>query len=213
MIVSISRELGAGGGTVGEALAATLDAALLDERFFLAALTKRFSYTEDYLGRTLEQPPRFGENLIATLARATAMVPGATVVRLPDEQLIDAVRAIVLEHAAAGNVVIIGHGGVSLLGWRPTDVPFLGILLQAGRDFRIAQLARRYGIEPDEARRRVRQTDDARVKYQQHYFNSHMYDCALYDLILNTETLGLDLAVDLATTAARALAARTSAPT
>ena len=212
MIVSISRELGAGGGTIGEGLATSLGAALLDERFFIDALSQQFAYTADYLGRTLEQPPRFGENLIATLARATAMVPGTSVIRLPDEQLIDAVRAIVLEYAARGNVVIIGHGGVSLLGWRPTDVPFLGILLQAGREWRIAQLARRYGIGSDEARRRVRQTDEARVRYQQHYFNSHMYDCALYDLILNTETLGLDLAVEIATDAARALAGETPAP-
>ena len=51
MIVSISRELGAGGGTLGEALSTTLDAALLDERWFIEQFTARYQYSSDYLER------------------------------------------------------------------------------------------------------------------------------------------------------------------
>jgi cytidylate kinase len=206
MIVSIARELGAGGGTLGEALAPTIGAVLLDEHWFIAQLTARFQFSSGYLERTLEQPPKFGESLIATLARATAMVPGASGLQMPDEQIIDAVRTLVLEQAQRGHVVVIGHGGVSLLGWRPTDIPVISILLQAGREWRTRQLARRIGIDPDEAARRIKRTDEARVRYQQHYFNAHMYDCTLYDLVLNTETLGLENAVRLATSAVAALA-------
>lgn len=205
MIVSISRELGAGGGTLGEALAAAIGATLLDERWFIAQLAERYRFSSEYLERTMERPPKFGESLIATLARATAMVPGATTLQMPDEQIIDAARGMVIEQAANGHVVVIGHGGVSMLGWRPTNIPVLAILLQAGREWRIEQLARRYAIDRAEAARRIKTTDDARVKYQQHYFNAHMYDCGLYDLVLNTEVLGLDNAVSLATTAVRAL--------
>jgi cytidylate kinase/lambda repressor-like predicted transcriptional regulator len=215
MIVSIARELGAGGGTLGDALAKALGAALLDEHWFIAQLTARYQFSSDYLERTLERPPKFGESLIATLARATAMVPGASTLQMPDEQIIDAVRALVLEQAQNGHVVIIGHGGVSMLGWRPTNIPVLSILLQAGREWRIEQLARRFGIARDDAMRRIKTTDDMRVRYQQHYFNANMYDCALYDLVLNTEVLGLDNSVALATTAVLALvpayAAATSA--
>jgi cytidylate kinase len=215
MIVSIARELGAGGGTLGEALTTALGASLCDERWFIAQLAERFQFSNDYLERTLERPPKFGESLIATLARATAMVPGATTLQMPDEQIIDAVRALVLEQAQNGHVVVIGHGGVSMLGWRPTNIPVLSILLQAGLEWRIEQLARRYNITRDDAIRRIKTIDAARVKYQQHYFNAHMYDCALYDLVLNTEVLGLENSVALATTAVRALmpdyAATTSA--
>jgi cytidylate kinase len=205
MIVSIARELGAGGGTLGEALTQSLGAALLDERWFIAQLIQRFQFSSEYLERTLERPPKFGESLIATLARATAMVPGASTLQMPDEQIIDAVRALVLEQAGAGHVVVIGHGGVSMLGWRPTNIPVLSILLQAGLEWRIEQLARRYSISREDAIRRIKTIDAARVKYQQHYFNAHMYDCALYDLVLNTEVLGLENAVALATAAVRAL--------
>jgi len=205
MIVSISRELGAGGGTLGEALSQALSAALLDERWFLAQLTERYQFSSDYLERRLEQPPKFGESLIATLARASAMVPGTSTPPMPEEQIIDAVRALVLESAQKGHVVVIGHGGVSMLGWRPTNIPVLSILLQAGKEWRVDQLARRCNIARDEAARRIKATDDARARYQQHYFNARIYDCALYDLVLNTEVLGLQNSVTLATTAVRAL--------
>ncbi len=215
MIVSISRELGAGGGTMGEALASALSAALLDERWFIAQLSARYQFSSDYLERRLERPPKFGESLIATLARATAMMPGASTDQMPDEQIIDAVRSLVLEQAQNGHAVVIGHGGVSMLGWRPTNIPVLSILLQAGKQWRVEQLARRYNIAREEAAQRIKSTDDARIRYQQHYFNAHMYDCALYDLVLNTEVLGLDNCVALATSAVRALlpdyAAATSA--
>jgi cytidylate kinase len=213
VIVSISRELGAGGGTLGEALARDLDAQLLDERWFIAQLADRYQFSSDFLNRTLEQPPKFSESLIGTLARATAMLPGAVVLRMPDERVIDAARALVLEQAQHGHVVVLGHGGVSMLGWRPTGIPVLAILLQARREWRIAQLARRVGIDTEEAARRIRTTDEARVRYQQHYFNANMYDCALYDLVFNTEVLGLDTTVDLATRAARDLCAALKATT
>ncbi len=206
MIVSVSRELGAGGGTLGDALARHLGARLLDERWFIAQLAERYQFSNDFLSRTLEQPPRF-ESLIATLARATAMMPGATVLRLPDERVIDLARELVIEQAQTGHVVVIGHGGVSMLGWRPTGIPVLAILLQARREWRIGQLARRYDIDRKEAARRIALTDEARVRYQQHYFKADMYDCSLYDIVFNTEVLGLDTTVDLAKRAVNDLCA------
>ncbi len=213
MIISVARELGAGGGTVAEALAREFDATLLDERWFIAQLSDRYQFSSDFLTKTLEQPPRFGESLIATLARATAMMPGALVLRMPDEQVIDAARALVLEQAQHRHVVVLGHGGVSMLGWRPTGIPVLAILLQARREWRIGQLARRFGIDLDEAARRIRATDEARVRYQQHYFNANMYDCSLYDLVFNTEVLGLETTIDLASRAVKDLCASLSTAT
>lgn len=206
MIVSISRELGAGGGTLGEALAREFGATLLDERAIIERLSERHGISADYLARTSERPPTFGESLISDLARASAMLPFNTEWRMPDAPVVDRVRELVYDCAADGDVVVIGHGGVSLLGWRPAGVSVLAILLQAGNDWKVAQLARRYGIERDEAQRRITRTDEARKRYLRHYFDCDMYDSRRYDLVLNTERLGLDLAVALATQAARTLA-------
>jgi cytidylate kinase len=206
MIVSISRELGAGGGSIGEVLARELGATLLDERAIIERLADRHGISTDYLSRTCERPPTFGESLIADLARASAMLPFNTEWRMPEDPIIERVRSLVFECAEHGHVVVIGHGGVSLLGWRPAGVRVLAILLQAGSNWRVEQLARRCAIDRAEAQRRVARTDEARKRYLRHYFDNDMYDSRQYDLVLNTERLGLDLAIELATQAARAVA-------
>ncbi len=208
MIVSIARELGAGGRTIGEAIAAALGGALLDERSVIAELSERLGLSADYVATRMERAPNAGEQLIADLAAASAMLPVAPAWQSPDELVVDAVRLIVLERAAHGDVVVIGHGGVSLLGWRPAGIVVLPMLLRAGRSWRIDQLARRYGIDVAEARRRIDRTDEARLRFQRHYFDCDLYDCRQYDLVLNTESLGLERATEIATSVATALAAR-----
>jgi cytidylate kinase len=206
MIVSISRELGAGGGTVGDAVAKALGAVLFDERTILAELSRRLDFSSDYLEKTVERPPTLGQILISNLARSAAMMEVADVYQTREEEIIDTVRAIVLEQAAGGHVVVIGHGGVSLLGWRPEKLLVLSILLQAGMAWRVEQLARRYKLDAAGARQMIKRTDEARVAYQKHFFDANMYDSKLYDLVFNTERLGLELATSLAIAAAQAVA-------
>jgi len=212
VIVSIARELGAGGRTVGEAVAGALAAALLDERSFIDMLSQRYGLPPDFVAQHIERPPNAGERLMADLAAATAMLP-IPAVQFPSEEIIvAAVRETVIERARAGPVVVIGHGGVSMLGWRPQGIPVLAILLRAGRAWRIDQLARRYAIPADEARRRIERSDDARARYQRHYFDTDVYDCRQYDLVLNTETLGLDLAAAIAVNVATPFALAAARP-
>ncbi len=207
MIVSISRELGAGGGTVGEAVAAALGAKLLDERAVLDELAQRLRFSPDTLEQSIERPPTLGETLIANLARSAAMMEGTEVYQTREEEIIETVRKIVLDYADHGNVVVIGHGGAGLLGWRPATPAVLSILLKAGQQWRVEQLARRFSIDIEEARRRIKRTDEARVAYQKHFFRTNIYDVKQYDLVIDTEQLGLDLAISLVTSAARRLTA------
>jgi cytidylate kinase len=201
MIVSISRELGAGGGTVGDAVAKQLGADLLDEQSITTELAKRMRFSPDYLSKATERPPTLGSILMSDLARSSAMLAGMNVWRLPEEEIIESVRQLVRERAEAGHVVVIGHGGRSLLGWKPSGLSTLSILLHAGSEWRIEQLTRRFGIDAAEAKRRVEHTDEARVRYQKYFFDSDMYDSRLYDLVLNTEALGLEMAIRVTTAA------------
>lgn len=206
MIVSIARELGAGGRTVGEAIATALGAALLDERAVITELSKRAGYPAEFVEERVERPPSRGERLIADLASASAMIALAMPWEQPDEVLIATVRELVIEYAARGHVVVIGHGGRSMLGWRPAGVDVLAILLRASRAWRIDQLARRYAIDADEALRRIERTDEARERYQRHYFHADLYDSRQYDLVLCPESLGLATTVELAVNAATKVA-------
>ncbi|HYZ16196.1 MAG TPA: cytidylate kinase-like family protein [Candidatus Acidoferrum sp.] len=206
MIVSISRELGAGGRSIGEAIAAALGAPLLDEHAVIDELSPRLGLPADFLAEHVERAPSRGERLISDLAAATAMVPYTSVWQQPDEIIIEGVRELVLEYAARGHVVVIGFGGPALLGLRAAGTPMLSILLRASRAWRVDQLASRYGIDHDEAEARIERTDEARRRYQKHYFNTDLYDSRQYDLVLCTESLGLEQAVAIATNVAAARA-------
>jgi cytidylate kinase len=212
MIVSISRELGAGGLSVGEAVARALNAQLLDERTIVSTLTERLGLSESYVAESVERPRGLG-GLLVDVAYASAMLGRHREYRPTDEQLLAAARELVTETAARGDVVVIGHGGPVLL--RPFDrAQKVMILLYAGVEWRIAQVAERFAIDPAEARRRVERVDLARAQYFQQNFRLHPYEARDYDLVLNTESLGLDNAISIACTMVTAVAshARQASP-
>jgi CMP/dCMP kinase len=209
MIVSISRELGAGGLTVGEAVARALHAQLLDERTIVGVLTDRLGLAESYVAETVERPRGLG-GLLVDVAYASAMLGRHREYRPTDEQLLEAARGLVTETAAQGDVVVIGHGGPVL--FRPFErTQKLMILLYAGVEWRIAQVAERFAIDRNEARRRVERVDAARARYFQQNFGIDPYEARDYDLVLNTESLGLENAISVACSVATTAAARSRA--
>jgi CMP/dCMP kinase len=209
MIVSISRELGAGGLTVGEAIAQSLGAQLIDERTIVVTLTDRLGLNESYVAESTERP-RGGLGSLLDVALASAQLGRSKEYRPSDEQLLSAARDLIQESAAKGDVVVIGHGGPVLLRPIPKDQKLM-IMLYAGRDWRVAQVAQRFAIDKAEAQRRVDRVDEARARYFQQNYRINPYESRDFDLVLNTETLGLDNAVSIACSVANAVVQRSRA--
>ncbi len=202
MIVTIQRELGAGGLSVGEALAADLGATLLSERTIIDSLCARGGFSAAYLQRVDERPPSAASTFMADLARATAMVQ-AMEWRSTEHAVVDQIRSLVLEAAERGHVVVVGHGGSQLLAGAVDQHQIFSILLHAGREWRIAQVQKRWSLTHEEATERVRRTDDLRRKYVQHFFSTDLYDARAYDIVIDTERLGIETAIELSRTALR----------
>jgi cytidylate kinase len=194
MIVAISRELGAGGLSVGEAIAAEIGASLLDERTLIAELADRGGFSAEYLRRVDEAPPSLASTFMQDIARATALVH-AMDIRSTENAVHDEILSIVLERAATGSVVLIGHGGASLLVPHVGRKDIFSLLLHASRSWRIGQVMERFGIGRTEAEQRVRQTDELRRRYVQHFFSTDIYDAHNYDLVLDTERTGMPAAI------------------
>jgi cytidylate kinase len=203
MIVTIQRELGAGGLTIGEALAADLDAVLLSERLIIEALCARGGFSASYLEKIDECPPTAASSFMADLARATALVQ-AMEWRSTEHTVVDEVRTLVLEAAEKGNVVVVGHGGPQLLKGVIADDQVFSIMLHAHREFRVRQVQKRWDLSREEATERVRRTDELRRKYLQHFFSADLYDARAYDIVIDTERVGMDAAIEIARNAVRA---------
>lgn len=204
MIVAIQRELGAGGLSVGEALATELGATLLDERTIVEQLAARGGFSAEYLKRVDERPPTFANSFMSDLARATALVQ-AMEWRSTEHSVLEEIRSLVLDAAESGHVVLIGHGGGLLLAGTYPREEIFSIFLHADKAWRIEQVMRRFGWSEETAAERVRRTDDLRRKYLQHFFSCDLYDARKYDLVLDTERIGIEAAKSIATSTLRAM--------
>jgi cytidylate kinase len=203
MIVAVNRELGAGGLSVGEALAAEFHATLLDERTLIAELARHGGFSAEYLERIDERPPSAASSFMHDLARATLLVQ-AMQLTTNESAVLDEVRAIVLRHAGAGDVVLIGHGGSKLMEGHVARAEIFSILLHARRGWRVERVMYRFGIARERAEERVARTDELRRRYLRHFFEHDLFDARAYDLVIDTERVGIDAAVEIVKSAVRA---------
>jgi cytidylate kinase len=204
MIVAVNRELGAGGLSVGEALAAEFGATLLDERTLIAKLAQRGGFSAEYLEHIDERPATIATSFMADIARATALVQ-AMEFRSSEHTVLDEVRAIVLEERAHhGSVVLIGHGGAKLMAEHVARGELFSLLLHAGHAWRVQQVMHRFDLAREEAEERVHRTDELRARYLRNFFESDLYDARTYDLVIDTERVGIATAIDVAKAAVRA---------
>jgi len=92
-----------------------------------------------------------------------------------------------------GQAIIIGRGSNFVL---PPDKR-LSIRVIAPMEERIRNVSKELGITVEEAKQRVIKTESDRKAFIKKYFNADIADILNYDLIINTENLSIDDAVNI----------------
>jgi cytidylate kinase len=92
-----------------------------------------------------------------------------------------------------GSAVIVGRGSPYVLGAEHA----LRVLVVAPREERVERLAKRYDLPRGEAIARLEREDEARRLFITRSFHIDPDDASLYDLAVNTSSLGIEGAVDL----------------
>jgi len=177
-IITISREPGSGGRIVAQKLAANLNVELFHQEV-LHEMAKRTEVSEQMLATMDERGLSILEDWISSLVYDRHMWPDEYLKHLMD------VIGTIGKH---GRAVVVGRGANFIL---PPEQRFR-VRITAPRKFRIQNVARKFNISEDEAKRRVIQTESDRKSFIRKYFNSDIADPDNYDLILNTEALSLD---------------------
>lgn len=119
-----------------------------------------------------------------------------------DEDFQQATEEVLLAQAATGEGVILGRAAAIVLRDRP------GVLrarLDGPPARRAAQAARLGKIELSEAERALERLDRAHADYVRHFYGADIRDPALYDLVLDSTSIGLDTCVELLVGAVRSL--------
>ena len=204
MIVTVSRQIGAGGSDIASRVAHALGFRLVDNELIdRVALQAGLSRT--YVANREERAPGFLERLIRVLSRAAPEMQSAPPDRLPEPEeksLVAATEKVVADLAAEGRVVLVGRAAPAVLS-NTRDA--LHVKIVAPIPFRMARICEADRVDEREAERRLKESDSNRARYHRHHYGREWGDPANYHMVLNTGSLGLDGATDIIVTRARTM--------
>jgi cytidylate kinase len=205
MLITISRQYGAGGSEVAARVARALGWRVVDNEL-VERVAARAGLTPEDVAQREERVPSFIERLARTVVAATPelVVPpeaGGTAPTLSEADLVRVTETVVGEIAAEGRVVLVGRAAPAVLA-RERDA--IHVKMVAPRDWRIRAVAERLGMSLENAAALTDETDRSRARYHREYYQRDWADPANYHLTLNTAALGFDGAAELIVGRARA---------
>jgi CMP/dCMP kinase len=202
-VITIGRQFGAGGKTVAEMLARRLKVDVLDSQL-INKVAHRLELPKEEVEAEDEQPGSLLHRLLMALGSASGepmIPPEATAWNPPNvDPAFDTRRAVlqitqhVIEEAAReGNVVIVGRGGAYIL--RDFEGA-LHVFLRAADTIRVKEVMARLKLSEEEARRRLKQTDENWSAYIKQVYGHDRNLPSHYDLVLDTGRLGYEATVE-----------------
>lgn len=205
MLITISREFGAGGSTVARLVAARLGWALVDNEL-VDRVAARAGLSPQQVAAQEERIPGIFERIVLALAASSQeiLTPDSAQSLKPIEEplIVKITEKVVAEVAAEGKVVLVGRAATAVLAGEHHAIH---ARLIAPKEYRIGVVAARLRIDRAAAEREIDQTDANRARYHQEYYGRHWSDPIHYHLVLNTAALGNEGAAGLIVARARQL--------
>ena len=201
-VITISRELGSGGRTVGRLLAQELNVRYSDKEL-VQELMKRFSLTASGIEKLKGEKKTW----ISDFIQMVAPVPKMSMLIDKDEKFLTEFRPdvtsadifkaeseILQAIAAECPCVIAGRSGFFVLKDCPNK---LDIFITASREHRVERVARKQNLTPEQAGLLIDQIDKERDNYIRSFAGVSRYDLRNYQLVLNMDNLTEEAAVAL----------------
>jgi hypothetical protein len=120
--------------------------------------------------------------------------------RLGRYDLLALIREAIEQAAARGEVVIVAHAASHVVAGMEDA---LRVLVTASPDRRAKRLEELHGIDAGEARRTIKDADAGRRDYLKSFHGIDEEAPTHYDLVLNTDVLGIEAAASVVSLAAR----------
>lgn len=196
MIITISRQFGAGGSEVARRVAAMLQWSLVDNEV-VDKVAQRAGLPPAEVAAHDERAPGFIERLAQTLASSSPDVISTDETPMPartEQKLAKLTEKVVAEIADQDRVVLVGRAAPAVLA-RLTGT--LHVKLVAPREWRISVVARRLGIDLKAAEKTLDDADENRRRYHKQFYARNWDDPCNYDMVLNTSALGFEEVVEV----------------
>ncbi len=196
-VITINREMGSGGRTVGRKLAEKLNVEFCDKAL-IRALTEKFSLSTEEIEKMKGRSHSWWRDLLNRLGEGQGMIPTGqipTKLDIPTTEEIFKVETEILKGIAeSASCVITGRSGFFVFRNEPNH---LSILVQASMPHRIERVMRKQNMTEEEAIKTIEKVDKMRENYVQKYTNSSRYDTRNYDLVISADGKTEDEIVNL----------------
>ena len=190
-VITINRELGSGGRTIGEILAHKLGASFYDKAL-IKALEEKYNLTAEEIEKMKGREIRWWEGFKRVVGVGDGLIDSKSFLteyeKEPDvlttENVFKAETEILHEIAKEESCVIAGRCGFFVFRNHPNH---LSVLIQAPMAYRVARVATKQNISEDEARKIIEKVDRMRENYVTRFTGTSRYETRNYDLVFNSE--------------------------
>jgi cytidylate kinase len=181
--VAISREAGAGAGSIARIVGTRVDWRVYDHEL-LEAIAQRMEMPADEVRAFDELAPSVVQDWILPLREEHYA---------PQEAYLDHLAKLVEAIGRAGGSLVVGRGAGFLL---PRDETLL-VRVVAPLNARAERLAARMGVSFRTARRAARDIDKRRAHFERTMYRVDSNNPHNYDLVLDSNSLGLSISAEV----------------
>jgi cytidylate kinase len=192
--ITISHQVGSGGAYVGQKLSEHLDIPFID-REILKKVAEQLHLAEAELEHREERLTSFWQSFARTAEFIDPAKSLSADRYIPtDEELFQFECATIGRIAEEKSAIFIGRCGRYILRDHSRHV---SILVHADAPARVKRLGELYRLSEDEATKMIQVNDRERTAYIRSLTKQNWLDARMYDLCVNTSSLGLDNTVKL----------------
>jgi cytidylate kinase len=180
-VITLSSEAGAGGGWVARILATNLCMNIVGSEL-IHKVAESAQMSDKVIKSLDEKSISFIDSLISSFFESRHIWPNEYIRHL---------SMVMHTNAEHGNIIIIGRGGSFILKDKAFRVRIIAPL-----DMRVGKVMSDRRMSQKEAMDYVRQFDSDQIAFIKKYFNEDINDPKHYDIMLNTEHVGIESAAE-----------------
>ena len=196
-VITINRELGSGGRTVGRKLAEKFGVQFYDNAL-IKALEEKYNLTVEEIEKLKGRKHIWWADFERIIQIGPGLHSQPQENSWPDvlttNEMFKAETEILLGIAEEESCVVAGRSGFFVFRNHPNH---LSILIQASMPHRIERVVRKQNVTEEEARKIITKVDNMRENYVKKYTGTTRYDSRNYELVITMDRISEDDAVDI----------------
>ena len=188
-VITINRELGSGGRTVGRILAEKLGVPYYDKAL-AKPLEEKFNMSTDEIERLKSNNRSWWKDMKRVLilgelaANSEEYYDEEKKTLVTSEAVLKAEKDILQSIAIEESCVIAGRSAFFVMNGFPNR---LNVLIQASMEYRVKRLMDKRGITEKEAKKIIKEVDEQREEYLKNNAHTSRYDTRNYNLVISMD--------------------------